>query len=353
MMNNFNQFHKKRDINDQCFRGMSYPQQQESLMMAVYSDDGGSTRGRLDSGSFSNSSSENIDDNKKRRSHRPRGCRGGGSRRQRKALREQLREREMMEALHQENVGPRGYAHLSRLDANSSEYTYPPKSESSVSNNFNPEWRDGRVLKETTFYGEAGTPMLQASMSTLSTNSSSSWPPNNNDPIFSIFAPQLSSNQYVDSQGHVRSRVPYGRMTFCDSQAKYHGFVNENNNGAPGNQLGLEQQEPSNVQHPMSTHKGLIQSKENNGDTVVVSVLPPLPIDISKTEPEELHGPNPYALNKSNRLTFQSELTEALKADGTDYHIERIEKQCQMLAGGGSLFVTSPRSFLMGRKNSV
>jgi hypothetical protein len=100
----------------------------------------------------------------------------------------------------------------------------------------------------------------------------------------------------------------------------------------------------------MNTHQGLAHSKENNGGAV--SVLPPLQINIAKTEPEKLHGPNPYAL-KSNRLTFQSELTEALEADGADYRFDRIEKQCQMLAGGGSLFVTSPRSFLMGRKNSV
>jgi hypothetical protein len=97
----------------------------------------------------------------------------------------------------------------------------------------------------------------------------------------------------------------------------------------------------------MNSHQGLIHSKENNRGTV--SMLPPLQIDTTKTEPEKLHGPNPYALN-SNRLTFQSGLTE--EADGTDYRFERIEKQCQMLAGGGSLFVTSPRSFLMGRKNS-
>ena len=34
--------------------------------------------------------------------------------------------------------------------------------------------------------------------------------------------------------------------------------------------------------------------------------------------------------------------------DGASYHLERIEKQRQMMAEGGSLFVTSPRSFLMG-----
>jgi hypothetical protein len=45
-----------------------------------------------------------------------------------------------------------------------------------------------------------------------------------------------------------------------------------------------------------------------------------------------------------------TDLTEALESDGSDYHVERIEKQCQMLAGGGSLFVTSSRSFLMGLK---
>lgn len=35
----------------------------------------------------------------------------------------------------------------------------------------------------------------------------------------------------------------------------------------------------------------------------------------------------------------------------SSYRTERIEKQRQMMAGGGSLFVTSPRSFLMGWKS--
>jgi hypothetical protein len=34
-------------------------------------------------------------------------------------------------------------------------------------------------------------------------------------------------------------------------------------------------------------------------------------------------------------------------------HEERIEKQRNMLSGGGSLFVTSPRSFLTGRKHTT
>jgi hypothetical protein len=244
----------------------------------------------------------------------------------------------MMEAL-QENVEPGGYSHQYGLNANSSEYCYPPKFVSG--NSYMPETQGG-VFKENPLYSDSVAPMIQSSASTLSNTSSSSWP-TNNDPLFSIFTPQLSSNQYTDSQGHVRTRVPYGKMSASESQAYYQGFAN-GDNVPNGKQLRYEQQASSNIIHP--SHRLLMDSKENNNGGAV-SVLPPLLMETRKKEPEKLQGPNPYAL-KSNR--FQLDLTEALEADDTDYRVERIEKQCQMLAGGGSLFVTSPRSFLMGGK---
>lgn len=49
--------------------------------------------------------------------------------------------------------------------------------------------------------------------------------------------------------------------------------------------------------------------------------------------------------NSNNKLRKSS------KTPGSSYRTERIEKQRQMMAGGGSLFVTSPKSFLMGWKS--
>jgi hypothetical protein len=324
-----NQIHNNREMNYEYFQSLSYPSQDTD----AYSSDQGSVRGRLDSGSFSNSSSENLEGHKKRRSHRPRGCRGGGSRRQRMALREQAaREREMMQAL-QENVEPGGNSHQSELNASSSEYYYPPKFVSD--NSYMPDTQGG-VFKENPRNSESVAPMIQSSMSSLSNTSSISWPANN-EHHFSISRNELSSNRYTDSQGNVCTRVPYGQMSASESRA--------NNSNVPNrNQLRYEQQASSNIIHPSQVLR--MDSKANNNKGAA-SVLPPLLMETQENEPKEMQGPNPYAL-KSSR--FQSDLTEALEADGADYRVGRIEKQCQMLAGGGSLFVTSPCSFLMGRK---
>ena len=69
--------------------------------------------------------------------------------------------------------------------------------------------------------------------------------------------------------------------------------------------------------------------------------------------------PTDYAqqLSLHNNNNYQSVATGGLigqpQDSSIDYTVERIEKQRQMLAGGGSLFLTSPRSFLTGRKRNA
>jgi hypothetical protein len=93
-------------------------------------------------------------------------------------------------------------------------------------------------------------------------------------------------------------------------------------------------------------------------------ILPPL--IMTEVNAPNLDGPNPYALssakeppkpydwtNNSNRpanaIQRPIQLNRGHSAETTiDYHDLRIEKQRQMLADGGSLFATSPRTFLMG-----
>ena len=59
-----------------------------------------------------------------------------------------------------------------------------------------------------------------------------------------------------------------------------------------------------------------------------------------------------YGNFRINVNTDNSSLLPVQKIGGANtYHTERIEKQRQMMAEGGSLFVTSPRSFLMGWKS--
>jgi hypothetical protein len=64
---------------------------------------------------------------------------------------------------------------------------------------------------------------------------------------------------------------------------------------------------------------------------------------------------NGKLLRKSSSKSSNSNMNHLASVVGpatNAYRNERIEKQRQMMAGGGSLFVTSPKSFLMGWKSS-
>ena len=95
-------------------------------------------------------------------------------------------------------------------------------------------------------------------------------------------------------------------------------------------------------------------------------ILPPLPIAVSNNNRPDWQGPNPYALSQSKdsmgrygAMKPSNKLSITIKPPAysnqpqgigltVDYRSQRIEKQRQMLADGGSLFATSPRTFLMG-----
>ena len=95
-------------------------------------------------------------------------------------------------------------------------------------------------------------------------------------------------------------------------------------------------------------------------------ILPPLP-PCAQTKHEEspdpslLQGPNPYALNNTSSGGFieEPDITKmqpgpsAKKSTVEEYRNQRISKQLQAIANGGSLFVTSPRSFLLGGPKSA
>ena len=59
--------------------------------------------------------------------------------------------------------------------------------------------------------------------------------------------------------------------------------------------------------------------------------------------------PAPHFLQKQHQLPFETTENQFLHKHEHNYRAERLEKQRQTVVGG-SLFVTSPRSFLMGLK---
>lgn len=297
-------------------------------------DDFSSSRSRLDSGSYSNSSGSTTEGGrKKRRSHRPRGCRGGGARRARKALREQARSREAL----QENVMAQ--------PANNNSAQYPPKYVTGVVGN---QRGDGGVStdQQLMYRAPSPAPSLQPCLSTLSNDSAASY---SQSDLFQIFTP---ATDYVDTQGQARNRVPYGTMTF-DSQRGTSGLALSEN------------MQPRNVSSLSSFHPTTMPS----GFGMTGSVLPPLPVDNTEEEPVTFEGPNPYSLKSIIRPDITdaplyeephaSSSSSILRPDAELYNPSgsidsqdrALEKQRNMLSDG-SLFVTSPRSYLTGRKTT-
>lgn len=332
--------HTMRMNHDNYSHSVWYPN--EATLTETYYGDDGMTRDRLDSGSFSTSSSDDGNNKNKRRSHRPRGCRGGGSRRQRKVSRAQARESQQES---EENVQPDGYS------------SYPPVFHSQYVSATLPKYVSNQMHNQTT-----GTlhekPLSSESASTTTTLQPTSFnvmeaASNSSDEqkdLFSIFKP--STHQYTDSQGRPHNRVPYGSMTWGNDQ----NFAEDT---APCPRKRYEQRlaaSSSNILHPANSIQGLPScgGYEKGGG---VRVLPPLLVDQSEKEPEAFEGPNPYALTSKHGVAWNVHHTTQPLEGGFGHEDtsraralswERIEKQRQQLAGGGSLFVTSPRSFLMG-----
>lgn len=84
-------------------------------------------------------------------------------------------------------------------------------------------------------------------------------------------------------------------------------------------------------------------------------ILPSMPAVLKSTSFEI--GDNYKSMSALPPLKVEQSVSSfsyrvAVAQPTSNYHSERIKKQQAMLAGGGSLFATSPRSFLMGRKKA-
>jgi hypothetical protein len=96
---------------------------------------------------------------------------------------------------------------------------------------------------------------------------------------------------------------------------------------------------------------------------VSCEILPPPPLTCTNYSPSpvQIHeGPNPYALSSNESIDIYSNdsgdeggndiLLMGVTATETkdSYRNQHMEKHCNTVTNGGSLFVTSPRSFLLG-----
>lgn len=92
------------------------------------------------------------------------------------------------------------------------------------------------------------------------------------------------------------------------------------------------------------------------------SILPPPPTICQNDSTDSVTGPNPSALSAIKRaavsrseeflplLAARNNFAEEIESSVSDQYTQCFEKQRIPFADGGSLFMTSPRSFLLGEK---
>ena len=284
---------------DEAFSRQAAPQLLEpSLNFSGYSASNRSRSYTADDSTQSssdNSSKDNQITGPKRRSHRPRGCRGGRKNRK-------TRNNSILLTVPKEIIGGNTPLCENLRQPGSSKPEGDQKRERGIEYATQRSWTQHSVPDENAIRAVNFPPLHQTMQSASKENASNTI----------MFRPALEQSSFLP---------PLGRA------------------------------------NPLRT-TGLPNSMHANG------ILPPL--HMPEVHAPNLDGPNPYALssanespkpydwtNNSNRsanaIQRPAQLNKGYSAEtAIDYRSLQIEKQRQMLTDGGSLFATSPRSFLMG-----
>ena len=311
-----------------------------------------SNRSRSESGSSDSSRSSGNSGKPRRRSHRPRGCRGGSNRRRQKNA--EVGNKQFFKKTYNSDFKNRVQGKFSNSSMNQNHHSGSSEEEFMTNNN-------------TKNRGQGN------------------------------FHRGSYNNNYGKDYNMNHSDYSYpksGIATECDFQANNpygHNLQNYDRNYAP-KYIGESENDYPMLQSSFSESSSdsvvYTQNKHDNG------ILPPPPSEELLNRPNHiLPGPNPYALKSSGSEMISNRNTEHVthnyaaqtpKPDlvvsvsrprpllvesnqnimpclpglqqaynGVDfnYREQRLEKQRQSVVGG-SLFVTSPRSFLMSCKKS-
>ena len=303
-------------------------------------------RSRTGSGSSDSSRGSGTGGGKppRRRSHRPRGCRGGSKRRKNSDELKKQRAAASGGATTGQNSASKN---ANRHPSSGQDFTILSRNQANGNHNFG-----------TMPSSDHGNHMYMAYPS------ASFYPPS--------YHP-AGNNHYGGSSYQNQTPLPSYpgiQTSFSDSSGEE---IMEASLGSTG------KQQPANTIYPSLSEEG---------------ILPPLPKPKSNKKDVIPSGPNPYALKHTSRQgTYVPKITTDHKSFGTlffgggifsplvdenlsphtcpqptqsnhpskrnevnegdnSYTAERLEKQRQNVEGG-SLFVTSPRSFLMGIKTDV
>jgi hypothetical protein len=328
-----------------------------------------SNRSRADSGtSGSSESSRGSGKPPRRRSHRPRGCRGGSSRRRNNSV---------------DNANGKLPVKSNVLSPNNKVRIANNKQksrteQSSSKNNMDPSREQNHYsipVQDFSFQiPHPRPPSLSRSYQDCNFQDGKE--------SISLSAATAPSTDYSSNAG---SSYDHSSPPFYQSQMSFEFPAILQSFSDSSFEDGMEQQKQlhnySNILPPCAH---ITNTKGNNDDGYI---LPPLPSNAFENEPIP-SGPNPYALKLSThpegyysrhpqpplsrqhgygyptmtnpqfqqqppslQMPYSNQHNQQ-QHPPYDYHAERLEKQRQNVEGG-SLFCTSPRSFLMGRKTEA
>jgi hypothetical protein len=147
---------------------------------------------------------------------------------------------------------------------------------------------------------------------------------------------RISSNSMISSSDN--SNCNYNMMDFHGRSHRLYGYDNHNTYNPYGVNTNTLQMQPNQF----VANDNDIGPAYNSNETDFSSHSEFVSLHNNFQHPHTSMSSN----SSSNKLR-----KGANKTPGSSYRIERIEKQRQMMAEGGSLFVTSPKSFLMGWKS--
>ena len=283
---------------------------------------------------------------KKKRSHRPRGCRGGGSRRARKAAREMQRSDEMIQP-----------QFLGKIRAQSKLYCIHEGMPSLATVSYSGS-DDESIIPLVVQTGEPTTHqrILQLDFDILPTfcKMQNNIPTDDESPL------QFGTQAALTKTHRVCAELAFDVVPALPVLQKYETFeMNTALPPLPSTADSLEVSSCSILRFPKNSRKAEQTSTVQYNN--LIDQPPEHPIGSSEVCAESFHSNDQVASQ-----TYLDEIVvDYLYLDGGNagnqnpiahpysfQQNERIEKQRQVLAGG-SLFLTSPRSFLMGSQKTT
>jgi hypothetical protein len=345
-----------------------------------------SSRGSGNSGNSGNSSGNSG--RSRRRSHRPRGCRGGSNRRRHNSGEGRNKQQLYNKTTYNNDFKSRVQGKFSRPSMN---HNGPPEEELLVTNG--QQYCDPNSFRRPSYSNQSNAtkdfnyrlPEYTYPPSGISVSSQSDF---HHSGIAS--SRNINSHYYRDTSaaynGEPENDYPMLQSSFSESSSSSETIFEEHDVAYAQSQQQQQQQHQQRQQRQQ-------QDQDQDQDQGHGQILPPLPSNALFHHPKQIpFGPNPYALktsgssnsnSNSNSTTISSSnnifttpssviersvtrqsiisvvdttmnLPGILQRSNNnhtefDYRAQRLEKQRQNVVGG-SLFVTSPRSFLMSCK---